>query len=108
MILYILTYVIGNLLACRSQWTRGLRRGCHSHAGIVGSNPAGGHGCLSLVSVVFCQVEVSASGWSLVHSTPTEYGVSECDHESSIIRRPWPTSCCAMEKRKSLGLHTHS
>jgi hypothetical protein len=23
--------------------------------------------------------------------SPTEYGVSECDHESSIMRRPWPT-----------------
>jgi hypothetical protein len=33
-----------------------------SLAGIVGSNPAGGHGCLSLVSVVCSQVEVSASG----------------------------------------------
>ena len=33
-----------------------------SRAGIVGSNPAGGHGCLSVVSVVFCQVEVSAMG----------------------------------------------
>ena len=31
-------------------------------AGIAGSNPAGGHGCLSLVSVVCCQVEVSATG----------------------------------------------
>ena len=30
-------------------------------AGIVGSNPAGGHGCLSVVSVVCCQVEVSAT-----------------------------------------------
>jgi hypothetical protein len=38
-------------------WVSGL-----SHAGIAGSNPAGGHGCLSLVSVVCCQVEVSASG----------------------------------------------
>ena len=26
-ILYIMTFVTGNLLACRSQWTRGLRRG---------------------------------------------------------------------------------
>ena len=31
-------------------------------AGIAGSNAFGGHGCLSLVSVVCCQVEVSASG----------------------------------------------
>ena len=33
-----------------------------SLAGIVGSNPAGGHGCLSPVNVVCCQVEVFASG----------------------------------------------
>jgi hypothetical protein len=33
-----------------------------SLAGIMGSNPARGRGCLSLVSVVCCQVEISASG----------------------------------------------
>jgi hypothetical protein len=32
-----------------------------SPAEIVGSNPNGGHGCLSVVSVVCCQVEVSAT-----------------------------------------------
>jgi hypothetical protein len=49
-----------------------------SLTGILGSNPAGGHGCLSLVSVVCCQVEVSATGWSLVQRSPTECGVPEC------------------------------
>jgi len=34
------------------------------------------HECLSILSVVYCQVEVSASGWSLVRSSPTECGVS--------------------------------
>jgi hypothetical protein len=34
-----------------------------SPAGIAGSNSAGGHGCLSVVSVVcVCQVKVSATG----------------------------------------------
>jgi len=56
------------------------------------------HGCLSFVSVVCCQVEVSASGCSLVQRIPTECGVSECDREASIMRSPWPTSgCCATE-----------
>jgi hypothetical protein len=32
-----------------------------SLTGIVGSNPARGHGYLSLVSVVCCQIEVSAT-----------------------------------------------
>jgi hypothetical protein len=47
------------------------------------------HGCLSVVSVVCCQVMVSAFGWSLVQRSPTECGVSECDREVSIMRRPW-------------------
>ena len=48
-------------------------------AGVVVSNPAGGNGCLSLVSVVCCQVEGSATGRSLVQRNPTVCGVAECD-----------------------------
>jgi hypothetical protein len=56
-----------------------------------------GHVCLSVVSVVCCQVEVSATGRSLVQSCPTEHGVSECDREATIMRRPWPTGySCAV------------
>ena len=47
------------------------------------------HGRLSLVSVLYCQVQVSASGRSLVERFPTECGVSECDREAWT--RPWPT-----------------
>jgi len=57
-----------------------------------------GHVCLSVVSVV-CQVEVSASVWSLVQRSPIECGDSECDHESWIKRRPCPTGGCAMVKK---------
>jgi hypothetical protein len=39
--------------------------------------PGGGHGCLSLVSVVCCQVEVSATSCSLVQRSPTDCGVSQ-------------------------------
>jgi hypothetical protein len=35
-----------------------------------------GHGCLSLVSVVCCQVDVSATSRSLVQWSPTDCGVS--------------------------------
>jgi hypothetical protein len=43
-----------------------------------------GHGCLSLVSVVCRQVEVCATGWSLVQKSPTECGLSKkCDREAS-------------------------
>jgi hypothetical protein len=59
-----------------------------SLAGIAGSNPAGG---MSLVSVECCQVEVSATGRSLLRRSLTKCGVSECDRETSIKRRLWPT-----------------
>jgi hypothetical protein len=42
--------------------------------------------CVSVVSVVCCQVEVSATGRSLVQSGPTECGASECDLETSTIK----------------------
>ena len=49
-------------------------------AGIAGSNTYGGHGWLSLVSVVCCQVEFSASRRSLVKRTLAEcLYVVECD-----------------------------
>jgi hypothetical protein len=38
--------------------------------------PPGGNGCLSLVSVVCCRVEVSAAGRSLFQRSPTKCGVS--------------------------------
>ena len=42
-----------------------------------------GHGCLSVVSVVCCQVEVSATSWSLVQRSPTDCGSSLC-----VIKKP--------------------
>jgi hypothetical protein len=43
-----------------------------------------GHGCLSVVSVGCCEVEVSATSWSLVQRSSTECGVSKvCDREAS-------------------------
>ena len=55
-----------------------------------------GHGCFSLVSVVCCQVELSASlCWSLFRRSPIKWGVSECDQEVSIMRRPWALGAVA-------------
>jgi hypothetical protein len=57
------------------------------------------HGCLSVVNVVGCQLEVCATGRSLVQSIPNDFGVSECDRESLIMRGLWPTGgCCAMKR----------
>jgi hypothetical protein len=49
---------------------------------------------MSVVSVVCCQVEVCATGWSLVQRSPTECGVSECDCKASIMRRHRPPRGC--------------
>jgi hypothetical protein len=102
---YINSYV---LLKCsigkkdsQSQWARGLRRESAAARFLelwVRIPP--GHGCLSLVGVVCCHVQVSVPGRSLVEGSPTECGVSECDREASITWRPWPTGgCCAIGKR---------
>ena len=46
-----------------------------SLAAIVGSNSTGEHECLFAVSVVCCEVEVSATSRSLVQKSPAECGV---------------------------------
>ena len=46
--------------------------------------------CLSVASVVCCQVEVSATGRSLVHRSLTERGVSVYDPQIWSMRRPRP------------------
>jgi len=58
-----------------------------------------GHGCLSVVSVVWCQVEVSAKSWSLVQRSPTDCGASLGDLETSWMRRPWPTWGLSRQKQ---------
>ena len=37
-----------------------------------------GHGCVSVLSVVCCQVEVYATGRSLIQRSPTDCGASLC------------------------------
>jgi hypothetical protein len=71
-----------------------------SLAGIVGSNPAGDFGfwvcceCCVLSGRVLCDGLITCPGES------TECGVSECDHESSTMRRRGPTGgCCAAVKK---------
>jgi hypothetical protein len=46
---------------------------------------------MSLANIVYRQVEVSATGRSLVQGSPTECSVSEYDPETSTRRRPGPT-----------------
>ena len=56
--------------------------------------------CDSCECCVFCKVEVSVSGWSLIQRSPTKSGVSVNDREASVMGRRWPTSSCAMENSK--------
>jgi hypothetical protein len=44
---------------------------------------------MSVVSVMCCEVEVSATGRSLVQRSSADCGVSECNREASIMRRRW-------------------
>ena len=57
---------------------------------------------MSLVSVVRCQVEVYASGRSLVQRSSTWCGVSECDREAASVRRPWSARGCRAMKKEVL------
>ena len=50
------------------------------------------------MSVVCFQVEICASGCSLVHRSPVECGVSECDFETSVMRTRSTGGCRAMKK----------
>jgi len=71
-----------------------------SLAGITGSNPAGGRGCLSLKSIVCCEVQVSATGRSQVQRS-----LIECDVETSIMR---PTLSKAVQQWKKNYFLTHT
>jgi len=53
-----------------------------------------GNGCLSLVGIVCCYVQVSASGRSVVRRSPTDCGVSECQSG------PVPLGSVAPRKKK--------
>jgi hypothetical protein len=59
----------------RSQWPRGLRRGSGAvHLLGLWVPISSGNVCLSLVSALYCQVEVSTSCWSSVQERPTDCG----------------------------------
>jgi hypothetical protein len=62
---------------CRSQCPHGLRRRSTA-ARLLQFESHRGHGCFSVVCVVCCQVEVSATSWSLVQRSTTDCGASLC------------------------------
>jgi hypothetical protein len=90
----------------------------HSLPGIVGSNPTGDMSvclsvCLSVVSVVCCQVEVSASGCSHVQRSPTvglqplacwDYGFESRAETWMSVCSEW---CVLSGRGLCVGLITH-
>jgi len=85
--------------SCQYKWQRGLRDGSGALAWCDSCfEPHRWHGCLSVVSVVCCPVEVSVTVWSLIQRSPTECGVSECHRGNSW--KPRPTT--AVEPLKKL------
>jgi hypothetical protein len=68
----------------RSQWPRRLRLSLRPLAYCDhGFESHRGYGCSSVVCVACCQVEVSATSWSLVQRSPTDCGASLC-----VITKP--------------------
>ena len=57
----------------------------HSFAEIAGSNPSGG-----IAAFLFECCVLSSRGLCVGLITHPECGMSDCDREASIMRRPWP------------------
>ena len=97
-----------NVHTCRSQWPRAVLRRGFAAARLLGLRvrmPPDAWLFVSCVYVLSYQVEVSASGWSLVARRPSERGVSEYDRGTSTVGRTRPSM--AVETWKKNG-HTHT
>jgi hypothetical protein len=84
---------------CRFRWPRGLRRG-FAATPFLGLRVRIPPKSSMSVNVMCCQLEVSATEWSLIQRSFTECGVSECDREASIMRPSLTFGCCAMKRRR--------
>jgi len=66
------------------------------------------HGCLSVICVLCCQVEVSAASWSLVPRSPTDWCVVVCDLETPWKWRFWPSGGCRAKGKQKTWHFTRS
>ena len=83
-ILALQTIFVFIMYISRSQRPRGLRRRSPApRLPRLWVRIPPGHICLSVVSVVYCQVEVSATSWSLFQRNRTDCGASLC-----VIQKP--------------------
>jgi hypothetical protein len=65
----------------------------------LGFETHGGHGCISVVCVVCCQVDISAMSWSVVQSSSTDCGASFCVIKK-LRERGWHSPRWAAEPEK--------
>jgi len=84
------------LRSCWSKWLCGLRN-WSAVVRLLGLRSRIPMEALMSVCCLCCQVEISATGWSLVQRSPTERRVSEGDRESSTWGGCGPLGgCCSM------------
>jgi hypothetical protein len=89
----------------RSRWPRGRWRGSVAARVLRLRIRIPPWAWLSLVNLC-CQIEVPATGRSLVHRSPTECCVSECDLETSTMTKPRPQwGCRAMINEKIQSIY---
>jgi len=58
--------------------------------------------CCECCVLFFCQETVPSTGRSFVQRNTIECGVSDCDNEALIMRRPWSTGGCYAIKKTNL------
>jgi hypothetical protein len=75
-----------NTYPCRSQWPRCLRRRSAAARLLRSWVRIPLRAWMFVVSVVCCQVEISATSWPLVQRSPTACGASLCGVETSSMR----------------------
>jgi hypothetical protein len=98
-----ITITASNNVVCRSQWPRGLMRRSTA-ARLLRSLvriPTGAWTFFFCVCVACCQVEVSATSWSLVQRSPTGCGASLCViKKTTWMRRPQPRATGRRARKK--------
>ena len=103
--LIIIIIIITTITNCRSQWPRGLRRRSTAARLLRSWVRIPPEAWMSVLSVVCCQVEVSATSWSLVQRSPTDCGVSLCELEKTksswMRRKPRPTRGLSCHEKKN-------
>jgi len=103
--IYIHTYTVKVEPSGRAVWGVGVRTLASWDCGFESRR---GHRSFPLVSVVCRQVGVNAKGWSLVQSSATDCGVSECDCEVTnyeAVRQVRPSLLWDVARRRFVVIY---